>query len=227
MDKRNYTVYKHVSPSNKVYIGITSKTPEKRWRKGNGYWNNKYFYNAIQKYGWDNIKHEIVCSNLTKKEAEQKEIELIAYYDSANPKKGYNGDFGGVGSDSVTDAIKEKISRGNKGKIISKETRLKISNSTKGVKKAKFSKEALEKMSKSHIGKKLSEETKEKIKENSKRIKVCQYSLGGELIEIYNGQREAARKSNVDSSSISKCCKGKVKTAGGYIWKYYDEKEFC
>lgn len=35
-----YTVYKHISPSNKVYIGITSRKPELRWRKGNGYYNN-------------------------------------------------------------------------------------------------------------------------------------------------------------------------------------------
>ncbi len=80
-------------------------------------------------------------------------------------------------------------------------------------------------MSKSHIGKKLSEETKEKIKANSKRIKVCQYSLDGELLGIYNSQREAGRKLNIDNSTIGYCCKGKAKTAGGYIWRYYDEKE--
>ena len=32
-----YTVYKHISPSGKVYIGITKRKPEYRWNKGKGY----------------------------------------------------------------------------------------------------------------------------------------------------------------------------------------------
>ena len=54
-----YVVYKHTTPSGKVYIGITGLKPERRWRNGNGYKDNEHFYRAILKYGWDNIKHEI------------------------------------------------------------------------------------------------------------------------------------------------------------------------
>ena len=32
-----YSVYMHITPSNKVYIGITSKAPEERWMNGRGY----------------------------------------------------------------------------------------------------------------------------------------------------------------------------------------------
>lgn len=45
----NYIVYKHTSPSGKIYIGITSKVPRKRWSNGNGYLNNDYFTKAIKK----------------------------------------------------------------------------------------------------------------------------------------------------------------------------------
>lgn len=40
-----YKVYKHTTPSKKVYIGITNQKPERRWGKnGRGYKDNDYFY---------------------------------------------------------------------------------------------------------------------------------------------------------------------------------------
>ncbi len=92
----NYTVYKHTSPHGKVYIGITSQSPIRRWRKdGSGYKSHTHFYRAIKKYGWDNFKHEILFSGLSQKEAEQKEMELIALYNSTNQEYGYNISLGG------------------------------------------------------------------------------------------------------------------------------------
>lgn len=92
----NYIVYKHTTPSGKIYIGITSKKAKYRWGKnGNKYKKNKHFYSAILKYGWENIEHEILFENLTKEEACQKEIELIAYYRSNEREFGYNKSIGG------------------------------------------------------------------------------------------------------------------------------------
>lgn len=67
----NYCVYLHTSPTNKYYVGITKQNPLKRWANGRGYCKNKHFYKAILKYGWDNFKHEIVFSGITKDEAIQ------------------------------------------------------------------------------------------------------------------------------------------------------------
>lgn len=65
MDK-TYTVYMHVSPSNKVYVGMTKRNPVKRWGyNGYCYKNNDHFSRAIKKYGWDNFQHLILFSNLT------------------------------------------------------------------------------------------------------------------------------------------------------------------
>ena len=52
-----YKVYKHTTPNNKVYIGITSCDVERRWQGGRNYKNNKYLTKKIKKYGWRNIKH--------------------------------------------------------------------------------------------------------------------------------------------------------------------------
>lgn len=57
---KRWILYRHTSPSGKVYIGITSKSVNKRWNGGRGYKTCIYFYNAILKYGWDNIKHELM-----------------------------------------------------------------------------------------------------------------------------------------------------------------------
>ena len=40
----------------------------------------------------------------------------------------------------------------------------------------------------------------------------------GELLATFPSTREAERVTGIDQSSISKCCKGKRKSTGGYIW---------
>ena len=68
-----YIVYKHTTPSGKVYIGITRTTLERRCgSNGRNYSKNILFYRAIQKYGWQNIKHEILFDGLTKEQATTK-----------------------------------------------------------------------------------------------------------------------------------------------------------
>lgn len=64
---KNFCVYKHTFPNGKMYIGITSKTPNNRWENGTGYTkqHQPVMYYAIQKYGWNNVKHEILFTDLT------------------------------------------------------------------------------------------------------------------------------------------------------------------
>lgn len=85
-----FSVYKLTSPNNKCYIGMTSINPIKRWASGHGYKDNKEFWNDIVKYGWDNIKREIVLTTENEDEAHQKEIELILLYKTIDHNYGYN-----------------------------------------------------------------------------------------------------------------------------------------
>ena len=55
----------------------------------------------------------------------------------------------------------------------------------------------------------------------SNKMKVAQYSLNGELLEIFNSQGEAAEKTNSTQGGISDCIRGRIKTHNGYIWKKY------
>ena len=232
MIKNNYTVYKHISPSGKYYIGITMQKPQTRWRRdGSGYRHNPYFYNAIQKYGWDNFQHEILFENLTKSEAEQKEIELIACYKSNQRDYGYNISNGGNCVGTHSEESKKKIAYANQNR--SQETREKLRKAVLG---KKLSIETRKKMSESRIGRVFSEESKRKISESHKGIKqseehrkhngeahkkpVVQFSKNGDFIKRYDCAKNAGIELNIQNVSITACCRGKIKSAGGYVWKY-------
>lgn len=144
----DYSVYKHILPkeisgkdNDMIYIGITYQEPQKRWQNGKGYKNNQYFTNAIGKYGWANFMHEILYTDLTKEEAEQKEIELIAYHKSDIREFGYNIDHGGNSYGKHSDETKQKMSENHAdfsgvnhpmyGKSMLEETKRKIGDKNK------------------------------------------------------------------------------------------------
>ena len=58
-------------------------------------------------------------------------------------------------------------------------------------------------------------------KTNSTAKEVEQYDLQGNLLNTFRSTRAAAEALNLDSSTISKVCRGtKYKTHGGFIFKY-------
>lgn len=93
-----FCVYMHINRiNNKIYVGQTKYgyNPNKRWRDGDGYNGCTYFYQAIQKYGWDNFDHEIIASNLTEYEANSFEEMLIQQLKTSDAEYGYNLKSGG------------------------------------------------------------------------------------------------------------------------------------
>ena len=231
-----YIVYKHTCPNGKIYIGITSQHPNSRWRNGDGYISNDHFYRAIKKYGWENIKHEILFKGLTKEESEKKEIELIALYNSTNPEIGYNMREGGSTSSFSEDSI-EKMRQSHKGQTISDEQRKKISASLKGRKTSKgmlgnkHSQETKEKMRKARVGRALNNETKERIsiskrgtntgKDNHKSRAVRNIETG----EIFETITEACKKYNIYSGNLSKTCMKTRNKCGGFHWEYVERRQ--
>lgn len=88
-DKKKYNIYVLIFPNDKLYVGKTQNT-DLRWRKGEGYKKQPKVYNAILKYGWENIEKKILYKDLTNCEAKQKENETIVIYKSYIQKYGYN-----------------------------------------------------------------------------------------------------------------------------------------
>lgn len=220
-----YTVYKHTTPSGKVYIGITCQNPERRWRGGNGYKNNQHFSRAIELYGWESIRHEIVSDGLTKAQACAMETKLIAEYDTTNPDNGYNmssgGEYGALGIHHSAET-RRKMSESHKGKKHSAEWRAKNSEAIKGHTVSDETRKKISEANKGRVpwnkGKHLSAETRKKLSEAQSKSVVCI-----ETGKQYSSLAKAALSIGKGKTSIYNACVGKTKTAGGYHWEYAKE----
>lgn len=224
-----YKVYRHTCPNGKVYIGITSqKDVNRRWQNGAGYRNNILFYRAIKKYGWCNIHHEVLFDGLSKKEAEDKEIDLIRRVKANNPQYGYNIENGGNCTGTHSEETKRKISAaqlGEKNHAYGKPSPM------RGKKQPA---EFVEKNRISHLGqksfwkgKKLPPSTVEKMRkpkteEHKKRLSKIK-SMPVVCIETgewFASGKAAAEAKGFARGSLSHVLRGTRNTAGGYHWRY-------
>lgn len=216
----SYFVYKHTNLVNgKVYIGITSRLPEKRWgRNGCNYRSNHHFYNAILKYGWDSgFSHEILYSGLTKENAEEYERYLIRHFNSTNPEYGYNIALGGNSVGKMSDATKKKISASNKGKRRTLEQRKKMSDIAKesSLERSERFRKIRANFKNWNDGVVFTEEQKDLIKGNTYRPVYC-----SELNRTFKSISFAARELNLYPELICQVCMGRRKTTGGYHFEY-------
>ena len=198
---------------------------------GHGY-DGTYFGNAVKKYGWKNIKHEILFTGLCEKEAKDKEVELIAKYNSFDRKYGYNltkGGDGTVGRKNTEDQIQKLkdllskpvyqrelhgtfVKKWNSLREIERETGFYRQNIAACCNKKVFQAHGyLWSFDKNYIAKK-------KKRKNCKTV--YQYDLDGNLIKIWESLTEIEKNLGYTKNSISGCCLGKVLSSHGYIWSY-------
>lgn len=221
-----FKVYKHTTPCGKVYIGITRLNVKYRWNYGRGYKFNNHFNRAIQKYGWDNIRHEVLYDNLTECEAKQKEIELISRYRSNDKNYGYNLMSGGEMAKAIhSEESKNKMRLAKLGKKASDETKAKHSQCQKGHHVSAETREKISLAQKGKPRKKHTEEWKQQMHEyftnNTWNMKsITQLTTGGEVVKTFNSAKQAERETGFDNRNILAVCKGKRKTAYGYVWAY-------
>lgn len=211
-----YKVYLFTFPNGKHYCGYTSQEPEKRWSNGNGYKHCPLVWRAIEKYGWNNVKKQIIASYAHKDYALSKEKQVIAEMQLTNPNYGYNIDQGGRPTGAkMTPEIKEKLS------IIRKHIW-----AQPGYKQ--FMDERREAIL--HAKRKpLSPEHKEKISQSKKgtipvnRKKIAQLNKDTEaILNTYESATAAVLalgKQETAISNVLAAAKGKRPTAYGYKWR--------
>ena len=207
--EKTYVVYRHIFPNGKSYIGITCVKPYYyRWRAGSSYRKQPKVHNAIKKYGWENIKHELLFENLSQKEANRIEQKMIAKYDSV--KNGYNVSTGGGGTYGIpcSEETKKKISRANKGKSCTNDN-LKHYRETHGA---------------WNKGGHLTPEQYRKIV--AERRARCNKAISAydpitlKKVLHFESCAEASRTMGVSESNISRCARGGRPTSAGYVWRY-------
>lgn len=211
-------------PNGKKYIGKTNRTLQHRqgykWR---GYETCKLLWKAIQKYGTENIKTDILFEGvLSNDEASEMERFYIAKYKTnanryKNPQYGYNLTDGGEGLVGWHPSP-ERLEQMMQQLVKAKEVRLKMG----------FSEESRRKMSESHkglrCGYKMPEETKAKIgrsnslenmspeerqrRSDSKKQKVMVTNPKDGEQMIFNSIHETAEHFGVRDSAVSRWIDG-------------------
>jgi len=181
-------IYKITSPNKKIYIGQSVDIERRR---------NKYkalncngqtrLYNSLVKHGWDKHDFEII-HECNREDLNRLEVYYIQNYNSFNTSHGLNLVSGGGGN-----------------RVLSNETRMKISQSMKGDQRnlgRKHTDEAKNKMSKSQtgnlssLGRKLSYETKKKLSDAAKKQK---HVFGYKHTEESKIKMSEAQKGNLNA----------------------------
>lgn len=240
----NHYVYKISDPITKeYYIGVRST---KMNIESDSYMGSYISWKPINK---DRLIKEVIETFSDRESAQEYEIDLIKTHINNDlnrnyhiPGKGFHtvgikkvfteeqrrkiseslkghdgywlGKVGPMNGKSHTNKTKEKISSMKRGTKHSLKTRKLMSESHKGIVKDERWRENL---SKSLSGKPKSESHIKKLSEVHK-IPVLQYTLDGEFIKEWPGQIDVLKELGINH--ISRVCKGKSKSAGGFIWKY-------
>lgn len=244
----NYCVYAHISPSQKIYVGLTSLKPEYRWNGGKGYlsrnpdgtYKQPHFARAILTYGWENFRHIVLATGLTKEQAEQLECDLISEYNSNNSGYGYNIESGGNSKGKTSEETKMKISKlmsGSNnpfyGKHHTEESKRKISENRKGLTCGEnhhlHGKHRSDDVKRA-IGEKAKERLKNKEnhpmygrrgKDNPKSMSVLQIDkYTDDVIKMWDSIADASRALGINKGAISACCNGRTNTSGGFKWQF-------
>ncbi len=244
-EERKYRIYKYTNVENgKIYIGLTCNSLSFRARGGHNYAGSRYFYHAIQKYGWDAFIPEILEDGLTHDEACERERYYIAKFNSRDPDVGYNitegGECGAVAEETrkiISEKAKERYKDPTKnpmyGKHHTEEAKRAIGEKSKlrvGPINAcygkKFSPERLERMS--EIAKSLISEDPEKYAAHYRRL--------GELArgnkyqakpirriedgKVWESTVEAAAEIGVSKSTLCGHLRGYQHSCHGYHFEY-------
>jgi group I intron endonuclease len=194
--------------NNKIYIGQTVRGLEERINEHLRH-RTTYFDKMFKKSNVKDFIIEIIDSANSIEELNKKEIYWINKHNSLYPN-GYNMCRGGEN----TTGYKHKEE--SKKKMSISKSKMYLGANNPFFNKT-HSKEQKEKWSRDRKGMAhLTEEQRNKLKETHVTKKVKNIDTG----EIFVSIKDAANQYNLKATHISRVCKGKRKTTGGFRWSY-------
>ena len=209
-------VYMHtVKENGKKYIGQSKMSPEKRWGKNGHRYKGCMFYDAIKKYGWNNIEHEILIDNLTEEEADYYEKYYIALYQTDISEFGYNISKGGYGHPDLFGAKNP-----NSRPVICLETNKRWESSSLCCKEIGVNLASLQESL--YKGYRCTGLHFKYVDDNSYVPLYCdpQGVMCVETGRIWNNVVECAKEKNVHKRTVARWCRGDRKPADGLTYKY-------
>ena len=223
-------IYKYTSPSGKSYIGQTINSLSQRSKNGCHYKNSTYFYNAIQKYGFENFKWEIF-GEFPIEELSQNEIEFIKEYNTVVPF-GYNirTEEQSLGYTKNTTTQKKAVNKYDlDGNFIQSFESIKDAAKDNNVQPNAISRccRKITKRSGDYIYR-YSDDTsdiKSVSKQQSNSCPVIQYDLDMNYIATYPSLHQAGvaiGKPKADNN-IRLVCRGDRNKAYGFTWRFQNE----
>lgn len=186
----------------KVYIGqsvdveyrICNHFSKLKWNRHDNEHLQRAYNNNPNAFSW-----EMLCE-CDESELDAKEIQMIADYNCADPKYGYNMSYGGQVEHRATEETRRKMSESKKGK--------------------KFTEEHCKKIGLANTRRKLSEETRRKIAEKHGKH-VIQMDMSGNVIAVHKSIKDAIIAVGLKSTnSINNALTGKTKQSAGFRWSY-------
>lgn len=185
------------------YIGKTNQSLKERRRKH--YVDAKrgkktVFCNALRKYEEDDFEWVVLEDNLTEEEAFEREIYYISLYNTYLSSEHYNMTPGGEGY-ALSDEIKEKISKANKGKKRTPEQNAKLSEAKKKL-CLKWTEEQRQKHIERRTGSKHSQETIEKMK-NVERTEDWKQNISKSLSNKPKSEEHKKKLSEVRTEQVT------------------------
>ncbi len=217
---KNNLVYLVIFPNTKVYVGKTSDLARRRRSHKH---SSKYvksdsrkFYRAINKYGYKSLKWEVLCKELSLKDANYIETAFIRLFKSTEHEYGYNISLGGDGG-PISEETKKLISVANKGRKRSEVSKAKMSRSHLGV---KLSKKHVQAQIKGRTGSIVKEETRLKISKSKGSRPFVVYK-GNEYIGKFVNQKECARLLGLKHNNVNACLNNRAKSHKGYTFRFY------
>ncbi len=237
-----WLVYHHTcEQSQKSYIGITKKSLKKRWQehvslsndKRLSVQNKKYrFQRAIKKYGVDAWQHEVLAEGLDFEVACELEKSLIAELKTLSPN-GYNETEGGKcvtltleGKERHRQATYEALHKPDVrerylvGIRRSHSTPEFLENNKKAQKIAQNRPDVIELKSlkmKEHCAQ------SSYISPRAKFIEQLDFETGN-ILNSYESVTKASKATKINLGHISEVARGARKRAGGFGWRYVEER---